>query len=141
MKSKRSPSASRSTGNLIIDTSALITWVKKGQAEKLVDYSGAKISVVTLFEFLRGVKSEKGFKRAVKDLTTLFKVVPIDESTSILASELYRKLEKVGTPHRDDGDLLIAATAIKKGYYLLTYDKGFSKFTKFGLKLYKESKK
>jgi len=141
MKSKRSPSASRSTGNLIIDTSALITWVKKGQAEKLVEYSGAKISVVTLFEFLRGVKSEKGFKRAVKDLTTLFKVVPIDESTSILASELYRKLERGGTPHRDDGDLLIAATAIKKGYYLLTYDKGFSKFTKFGLKLYKESKK
>ncbi len=141
MKSKRSPSASRSTGNLIIDTSALITWVKKGQAEKLVEYSGAKISVVTLFEFLRGVKSEKGFKRAVKDLTTLFKVVPIDESTSILASELYLKLERSGTPHRDDGDLLIAATAIKKGYYLLTYDKGFSKFTKFGLKLYKESKK
>ena len=33
MKSKRNPSASRSTGNLIIDTSALITWVKKGQAE------------------------------------------------------------------------------------------------------------
>ena len=141
MKSRRSPSASKSTENLIIDTSALITWVKKGQAEKLVECSGAKISVVTLFEFLRGVKSEKGFKRAVKDLTTLFKVVPIDESTSILASELYRKLEGGGTPHRDDGDLLIAATAIRKGYYLLTYDKGFNKFTKFGLKLYKESKK
>ncbi len=141
MKSRRSPSASKNTRNLIIDTSALITWVKKGQVEKLVEYSGAKISVVTLFEFLRGVRSEKGFKRAVKDLTTLFKVVPIDEFTSILASELYRKLEKGGTPHRDDGDLLIAATAIQKGYYILTYDKGFSKFTKFGLKLYREKKR
>ncbi len=141
MKSKRDHSTLRNTENLIIDTSALITWIKKGQAERLIEYSGAKISVVTLFEFLRGVKSERGFKRAVKDLTTLFKVAPIDEPTSILASELYRKLEEGGTPHRDDGDLLIAATAIKEGYYLLTYDKGFSKFTKFGLKLYKERKR
>ena len=96
--------------------------------------------MVTLFEFLRGVKSEKGFRRAMKDLTTLFKVVPVDELTSILASELYRKLERAGTPHRDDGDLLIAATAINKGYPLLTYDRGFRKFTKFGLKLYNEKK-
>ncbi|AFN03752.1 hypothetical protein PFDSM3638_04800 [Pyrococcus furiosus DSM 3638] len=66
--------------------------------KKLVKYSGAKISVVTLFEFLRGVKSERGFKRAMKDLTTLFKVVPVDEFTAILASDLYRRLEKEGTP-------------------------------------------
>jgi predicted nucleic acid-binding protein len=66
------------------------------------------------------------------------KIISIDESISILAAKLYRELEKAGTPHRDDGDLLIAATAIHKGYCLITHDKGFEKMRRFGLKLHNE---
>lgn len=137
MKSKRSRSSSENLKKLIIDTSVLIDLIKKRKIEELLKYSGANISIITLFEFLRGIKTKQGRLRAAKDLRKLFNIIGLDEFTVILAAEIYKQLEQKGQPLHDDGDLLIGATAIAKGYTLWTKNKKhFKRLEPYGLKLY-----
>jgi len=131
MKS-RSRRASRSTG-LIIDTSVLANWVNRGRKDLLSKYKGSYISAITIFEFLRGIQDEKKRKRALRDFRRLYKVIHVDTTTAVLASEMYVELQREGTPHGDDGDLLVAATALKRNLTVLTADKGFKKFRNLGV--------
>ncbi|NJE01839.1 type II toxin-antitoxin system VapC family toxin [Thermococcus sp. JdF3] len=131
MKS-RSRRASRSTG-LIIDTSVLANWVNRGRKDLLSKYKGSYISAITLFEFLRGIRDDKKRKRALRDFKRLYKVIHVDTTTAVLASEMYVELQRRGTPHDDDGDLLVAATALKRNLTVLTADNGFKKFRNLGV--------
>jgi len=124
--------ASRGTG-LIIDTSVLANWVNRGRKDLLLKYKGAYISVITLFEFLRGIRDDKKRRKALRDFRRLYKIIHVDTTTAVLASEMYVELQKKGTPHDDDGDVLIAATALKRKLTVLTADNGFKKFRKIGV--------
>ncbi|AJC72170.1 hypothetical protein X802_08450 [Thermococcus guaymasensis DSM 11113] len=107
--------------------------MNRGRKDLLSKYKGAYISVITLFEFLRGIRDDKRRKRALRDFKRLYKVIHVDTTTAVLASEMYVKLQREGTPHDDDGDLLVAATALKRNLTVLTADNGFKKFRKLGV--------
>ena len=57
----------------MIDTSVLIDLYK---ARKLEDYAGSAISVVTLFEFVRGIRSERKRVAVLKRLESCLEWSP-----------------------------------------------------------------
>ncbi|AFL94730.1 hypothetical protein containing PIN domain 12 [Thermococcus cleftensis] len=122
----------------MIDTSVLIDLYK---ARKLEDYAGSAISVVTLFEFVRGIRSERKRVAVLKRLEKLFRVEPLDNVVILTASKIYRVLKKRGELI-EDADIIIGATAIAKGYMVWTENTGhFKRMSDFGLKLYKPRKR
>lgn len=73
----------------------------------------------------------------LKELQKLFKIEAIDDLVVLTYCKLYRALKRNGELI-EDADLLIAATAIAKGYVLWTGNvKHFEHLEKFGLKLFK----
>ena len=100
----------------MIDTSVLIDLYR---ARKLEEYAGSAISIVTLFEFVRGIPSERKRVAVLKRLEKLFKVEPLDNVIILTASKRYRYLKGKGKLI-DDADIIIGATAIAKGYTVWT---------------------
>ncbi len=99
---------------------------------------GNAISTVTLLEFLRGVPGEERRVAFLKGLQKLFKIEPVDDLVVLTYCKLYRALRRNGELI-EDADLLIAATAIAKGYVLWTKNiKHFERLEKFGLRVFKE---
>ncbi|WP_052296232.1 type II toxin-antitoxin system VapC family toxin [Thermococcus barophilus] len=118
MKSKkksRTSGKSSSSEVLLIDTSVLIDHFKKRT-------------------HLEGEERRKAFLR---ELRKLFKIEEIDDLVVLTYCKLYRALKRNGELI-EDADLLIAATAIAKGYTLWTRNiKHFERLEKFGLRLFK----
>ncbi|NJE06954.1 type II toxin-antitoxin system VapC family toxin [Thermococcus sp. M39] len=137
MKSKkksRTSGKSSSSEVLLIDTSVLIDHFKK---RTHLELWGNAISTVTLLEFLRGVPGEERRKAFLRELRKLFKIEEIDDPVVLTYCKLYRALKRNGELI-EDADLLIAATAIAKGYTLWTKNiRHFERLEKFGLKLFK----
>ncbi len=134
MKSRRSQKRGSHSGTsgILIDTSVLIDLYKK---RKLEEYAGSAISVITLFEFTRGIRGEKKRVAVLKRLEKIFKVEGLDNLTLLMASKMYRKLKEKGEL-LEDADLLIGATAVVKGYVVWTKNvKHFKRLEKFGVKL------
>jgi len=103
-----------------------------------LDIWGNAISTITLLEFLRGVPGEERRAAFLKELKKLFRVETIDDLVVLTYCKLYRALKRNGELI-EDADLLIAATAIAKGYTLWTKNlKHFERLEKFGLKLLRE---
>ncbi|CAI1492888.1 Ribonuclease VapC1 [Thermococcus nautili] len=122
----------------MIDTSVLIDLYK---AKKLEEYAGSAISIVTLFEFVRGIPSERKRVAVLKRLEKLFKVEPLDNVIILTASKIYRYLKGKGKLI-DDADIIIGATAIAKGYTVWTTNiDHFERMREFGVKLYKPQKR
>lgn len=122
----------------MIDTSVLIELYK---AKKLEDYAGSAISIVTLFEFVRGIRSERKRVAVLKRLEKLFKVEPLDNVIILTASKMYRGLKKKGELI-EDADILIGATGITKGYLVWTKNsRHFERMRDFGVRLYKPRKR
>lgn len=122
----------------MIDTSVLIELYK---AKKLEHYAGSAISIVTLFEFVRGVRSERKRVAVLKRLEKLFKVELLDNVIILTASKIYRHLKNNGELI-DDADMLIGATAIARGYQVWTKNtRHFERLRDFGVRLYKPRKR
>lgn len=112
----------------LLDTSILVELLRKRK------YEFASISVITLIEVLRGVRSDK--RERVKDLVEgSFDVIGLDNRVIEAYCDLYDRLREKGEMI-SDADLLIAATAISRGLSLRTSDKKhFERLKKYGLKL------
>lgn len=91
--------------------------------------------MITLLEFLRGVSGEERRKKFLRELRKLLEIEAVDESVVLTYCKLYRALKRNGELI-EDADLLIAATAIARGYTLWTKNiKHFERLEKFGLRL------
>jgi predicted nucleic acid-binding protein len=111
----------------LLDTDIIIEMLKKKE------YEGGAISLITLIEILRGIKTKK--RPEVKQLLEeSFNLLSIDNKTIEAYCILYSKLKKEGTPI-PDADLLIAATAIAHNLPLETKDEHFQKLKPIGLRL------
>ncbi|WP_048151246.1 type II toxin-antitoxin system VapC family toxin [Palaeococcus ferrophilus] len=118
----------------MIDTSVLIEIYRE---RKLEEHAGSVISVITLFEFIRGIRSERKRVAVLRGLESIFRVEHLDDLTLLMASKIYRELKRRGTPI-EDADLLIGATAIAKGYKVWTKNKRhFKRLEEFGLKFWR----
>ena len=135
MKSRGSQKREFHSGisGILIDTSVLIDLYER----KLEEYAGSAVSVITLFEFTRGIKGERKRVAVLKRLEKIFKVEHIDNLILLTAANMYRKLKENGEL-LEDADLLIGATAVAKGYLVWTRNiKHFKRLEKFGVRLKK----
>lgn len=111
-----------------LDTDILIEFLKGKReiGEVISKYDEFYISVISVYEFMRGADEEK-----TKEMNSL----DLDYNVAILASAIYKKLHKSGDLISDN-DILIAASCILKDIPLLTLNKKhFERLKRFGLKL------
>ena len=115
------------TGAMVLfDTSVVIDMLKGRR-----DFSLGSISVITVFELLRGVRDDK--RSEVKSmLENSFDVIGMDNRVVLTYCELYSALCKAGRPV-EDADLIIAATAKAYGEKLQTKDKDLILFRDYGV--------
>ncbi len=107
---------------ILLDTSIIIDFARK---EKLEEYEGYCVSIISLAEILKGVP--KGKREVWKNLIlTLFKVVPLDLKILDIYSEIYYTLRTKGKLI-SELDFFIAATALAYDLELWTKDKDFLK--------------
>lgn len=111
----------------LLDTNILVENIKKGVFE------AGSISIITLIEVLRGLKSEKRV-RTKKLLEESFEVLSLSNEVILKYCELYDGLKQKGMLI-SEADLLIAATAIVNGKTLVTKDKDFERILDMGLML------
>ena len=111
---------------MLFDTSVVIDMLR-GRRE----FSLGSISVITMFELLRGVGADK--RNEVKSmLEDSFDVIGLDNRVVLTYCELYSALREDGRP-ASDADLIIAATAKACGETLQTKDKAFMVFRDYGV--------
>jgi predicted nucleic acid-binding protein len=91
------------------------------------------ISIITLIEVLRGIKTEKRTE-VKKLLEKSFNVLNINNTVVETYCGLYETLKKEGKLI-PDADILIAATSIAYGLKLKTKDQHFKRLKTQGLKL------
>ncbi len=113
----------------LFDTETIIDMIRSSK------YEHGSISIITLIEFLRGIKDERRSK-IKKLLEESFEVVWLDNDVIQLYCKMYQELKENGEL-LPDADLLIAATAISKGLDLVSNDIHFEKLKPFGLNLVK----
>ena len=112
---------------ILLDTDVVIEMLHKRR------YEAGAISIITLIEVLRGLKTEK--REKVKELLEeSFDVLNINNQVIETYCSIYRNLKEKGVLV-PDADILIAATAISNNMALKTGDKHFKELKKFGLKL------
>jgi len=112
---------------ILLDTDVVIEMLRKRR------YEAGAISIITLIEVLRGLKTEK--RKKVKELLEeSFDVLNINNQVIETYCSIYRNLKEKGVLV-PDADILIAATAISNNMALKTGDKHFKELKEFGLKL------
>ncbi len=111
------------TGNLLVDTSILIDYLRKKnkrktQFYKIVGSYNLYVSAITLFELYAGAKDEQKM-RDVKNITEYLEILPFTRNAAEKAGEIYIML-------RDENkvievkDLFIAATALSHDFPIMT---------------------
>ena len=116
----------------LLDTDVLIEILKENRVEELKD---SCLSVITLIEFLRGIKNEKERRIVKENLEKMVKIVGIENKAILVYSKIYRELKKEGKL-LSDADLLQASLAIANDLRLVTKNiKHFKRLEKFGLRL------
>ncbi len=119
-------------GIVVLDTCVLFDFLAGHgktvvpQVERFLLESKAAVSVVTVFELLRGVESEKHMVQR-KELVGLCTVLDLTPQISERAAGIYTHLKKKGALiHMED--ILIAATALHWRHSVLTSNtKDFSR--------------
>lgn len=116
---------------MLIDSSVLIAWERDriGLEGKLVDHAEEDfaISVITASELLRGIhRATTGARRSqreafVEGLFSRLPIIPFDFVAARIHARLSAELTLKGTPVGPH-DLIIAATAMAKGYVVVTRD-------------------
>jgi predicted nucleic acid-binding protein len=110
-------------GNLLIDTSIIIDYLRKKNKRKSQFYKISAthtlfISTITLFELFAGAKNEQKMKD-IDSVIEYVKMLPFTEETAKTAGEIYLAL-------RDENklieakDIFIAATALSHDLPLMT---------------------
>jgi len=123
------------TLRILIDTDKLID-IEKG-VEELPEYD-CYVSIITLYEFIRGRKDFSTVKRLME---LLLNIISLDNKIILKATEIWRELRSKGELI-DDRDLLIGTTAIVYNMPLFTGNrKHFNKLEKYGLKFYEKEDK
>ncbi len=112
---------------MLFDTDVITEMLRKRR------YEVGAISIITLIEILRGLKTEKR-EKVKKLLEESFDIVNINNQVIETYCSIYRNLKEKGLLI-PDADTLIAATAISNNMTLKTRDKHFKELKKFGLKL------
>jgi len=89
--------------------------------EYLRQYQFFAISLITQFEIVRGLKTKNSPKKlkVFKRICSITVIVPLQESTIQIASDIYADLSKRGQLI-EDADILIAATALEHNLTLVT---------------------
>lgn len=91
------------------------------------------ISVISLYEYIRGTKNPQLAKKLLEES---FTIIPLTNSILVKASEIWRNLRKKAMII-DDRDLIIGTTAIVFDLKLLTKNvKHFSRLKDYGLEFY-----
>ncbi len=114
------------TGLVLLDSSILIDYFRKGDKTKSVLYKISEkyyfcLSAITVFEIKIGIKTDK----QLNDYNTLIKnmqVMDIDEKCIDIAVNIYKNL-KIKNSIIELADLLIAATAISNTIPLVTFNR------------------
>ena len=119
-------------GVVVLDTCVLFDFLAGHgktvvpQVERFLLEAKAAVSVITVFELLRGVESEKHMAQR-KELVGLCTVLDLTPQISERAAGIYTHLKKKGSLiHMED--ILIAATAVHWHYSIMTSNsKDFSR--------------
>lgn len=116
---------------ILIDTNAYAAFKRNDPAAvsilKSVEYIGVNIVVLgeLLSGFTGGSKEEKNKKELEQFLDSpRVDIVQMDEETSEFYAEIYRDLKKKGSPIPSN-DMWVAASAMRHGLALLTFDDHF----------------
>jgi len=116
---------------ILVDTDILIDYYKSRLDLPLGNIYF--ISVISLYEYIRGTKNPKLAKKLLEES---FTIIPLTNSILVKASEIWRDLRKKGMII-DDRDLIIGTTAIVFDLKLLTKNiKHFSRLKDYGLEFY-----
>ena len=90
---------------------------------------------VILTEVLQGIRDDKQHKQTESVLSSLI-YLPMDQSTFLLAANIYRTLRSRGITIRNSVDCMIAAVCIEHKAHLLHSDRDFDYIAGvFGLKV------
>lgn len=114
---------------VLLDTSILVAEERGGDALELIpDREGrSAISAITLAEYWKGLERASGSarrerrRRFYERVIAGFDVVPVDEQIALETARLWADLERRGSMI-PAFDLLIAATALARGWALATVD-------------------
>jgi len=79
---------------------------------------------VVLTEVLQGIRDDKQHKQTESVLSSLI-LLPMDQSTFLLAANIYRTLRSRGITMRNSVDCMIAAVCIEHKAHLLHNDRDF----------------
>ena len=112
---------------VLLDTNIISAFFKGNAAVIQAASSYAKrhkcltYSIITHYELLRGFKALGSDKKlaAYRSFASQCEILPLSEAVVEQAASLYAEL-KINGKLIEDADLLIAATALQKGYSLAT---------------------
>src|SRR3990172_7058600 len=116
---------------ILIDTNAYASFKKNNpdtvNVFKAVEYIG--INIVVLGELFIGFKGGSKESKNKKELEQFLDsprvdIVQMDEETAEFYAEIYRDLKKKGSPIPSN-DMWVAASAMRHGLALLTFDEHF----------------
>lgn len=121
---------------IALDTDALILLMKRKKLEDFVSRYEPCITVITEYEYVRGeVRAGVRADESKSTLEEVFDVLPLDNRSIKIASEIWSALRERGLPI-DERDLLIGAICIAHGVPLWTLNvRHFMRLVEFGLKL------
>ena len=110
-------------GNLLVDTSILIDYLRKKNKRKTEFYKivgnyNLFVSTITLFELYAGAKDEQEM-RDVNNITEYLEILPFTTNTAKKAGEIYRILRDKNKVI-EAKDLFIAATALSHDFPIMT---------------------
>jgi predicted nucleic acid-binding protein len=94
----------------LLDTDVLIEIIKQNKIEELKD---SCISIITLLEYLRGIKNEEDRKIAKENIEKIARIVGLENKSILIYSKIYEKLKGKGKLI-SDADLLQASIAIER---------------------------
>ena len=121
---------------ILVDTSVWIDYFngfENDETDILDQALGNNVVAVgdlIVLEILQGFRSDKDYKTAKKDLSSLRQFGMLSPELAIKAAENYRKLRKQGMTIRKTTDVIIATFCIENSLPLLYTDKDFIPFTK-----------
>jgi predicted nucleic acid-binding protein len=116
----------------LLDTDVLIEIIKKNKIEELRE---ACISIITLLEYLRGIKDEEEREIVKENIEKIVQIVNLENKSILIYSKMYEKLKARGILI-SDADLLQASIAIANNFTFVTRNtKHFKRLEDFGLKI------
>lgn len=110
-------------GNLLVDTSILIDYLrkkdkKKTQFYKIVNNYDLYVSTITLFELYAGAKDDRKM-RDIENIIEYLEILPFTGNAAEKAGKIYISL-RAENKVIEAKDLFIAATALSHDYPIMT---------------------